>query len=375
MDVAQFFVKTIEERDRLSMRIKNKEKICFVIGSLKFGGAERVLSEIANYISDQGYEVYVVTFEKAKQEYKLQNKIKRIVLALPQNRIVKLVAGVSKLRRFLHKEKFPVCISFDILANCILPLAAPSGCKTIISERNAPIETKLSHMSKILRFLTYSKADKCVFQTLEAMEKSRYVPKEKGIVIPNPIKQDLPFRSSNNKEIVVAVGRLADQKNYPAMLRGFAEFIRKHKKYQLCIYGDGNRKDELIRFARNLKIQENVHFLGSVKDVHERIKKAQIFLMTSDYEGIPNALLEAMGIGLPVIAYDCPAGGVRLLLSKEKSGILLEDQSPGRIGSALCFLADHPEIRDEMGRRALYVRDEFSIDKIGAQWLSVILGI
>lgn len=349
------------------------KKITFVIESLGYGGAERVLTELAGYLSENGYDVTIITFKKKVQEYQLSYRIKRVNLELAENGIKKLIIGRRKLRNEIKKEETQVCIAFDILANILLLLASPRNCEVIISERNAPKQTELSIYSKILRFLLYRRTDVIVFQTEGAAKCYSERIQRKSVIIANPIKTNLPLKKNDklNKEIV-AIGRLAKQKNYELMLLAFKDFLGKHREYVLSIYGEGEEQDNLINLCQKLSINNNVIFHGNCEDVHSKICNAEIFLMTSNYEGIPNALMEAMAMGFPVISTNCPSGGAKLLINSDNVGILVDNFCPEDISLALCSLVENPINALKMGRTAQYVREEYSIQNIGNKWIELI---
>lgn len=347
------------------------KKILFVIESLQFGGAERVLCELAKYFNQKGYMVNVVTFLRGEQEYHLPENIKRINCEIGRRKFTKLITGVKSLRKIINESSFDVCISFDILANVLLLLSAKKKHFVVISERNAPRQTEISVFSKVLRKLLYWKADRIVFQTVEAAHfYSKWIQK-RSVIIPNPVIEGIPYKEGENKTIV-AVGRLAPQKNYRLMLDAFAKFHMKNVDYVLQIYGDGPSKDELIRYRDSLGLSFSVVFCGNQKNIHKIIQKSSIFLMTSNYEGIPNALLEAMAMGFPVVATDCPSGGVAMLISDEKKGILIKKAEAEEIANALDYLANNPSARKMFGENAKYVRQAFSVETIGQKWEKLI---
>ncbi len=351
-------------------------RIFFVIRCLQYGGAERVMCEIARFLEEKGYEVTIITFIKAKKEYILNDKIERVNLNVPEKGIKKLMVGRRALKRYLLKENAKICISFDILANILLILSAPKKCIKIISERNAPKQTELSAVSKVLRFLTYGRCDYCVFQTDGARKCYSKKIQKKGLVIPNPVKENLPFKKSiDTKKEIVAIGRLENQKNYPAMIRGFEEFVNSFPEYTLKIYGDGSKEKELIDYICEKNLRSRVNIEHSCPDIHSRISDSEMFIMTSNYEGIPNALLEAMAMGFPVVAYDCPPGGCAVLVEHEVNGILLKSQEAGVIAGALKMLAEDRGLRERLGNNARQVRSDFSLDKIGGKWLDLIDGL
>lgn len=350
-----------------------EKKIFFVIASLEFGGAERVLSEIANYLAENDYEVTIITFFRGEKEYILDKSVRRINLDIPTKKFSKLCIGRKRLSDLLKKEKVDLCISFDILANILLILSHPSKCKTVISERNAPKHTRLSIYSRLLRIVTYDKADGCVFQTEEAKKCYSKKLQNKSWIIPNPVRRNLPYRCEKElRNEIIAIGRLDAQKNYIAMIKGFARFAQSHDDYVLKIYGQGNMQSLLEEFAIECGVGKKVFFKGSSLNVHSEIMHSKIFLMTSNYEGIPNALMEAMAMGFPVIAYDCPSGGVKLLINNMTNGILINDQQPETIECALNQIVEDEILEKRLGENARSIRILYSLEKIGKCWIDLI---
>jgi glycosyltransferase involved in cell wall biosynthesis len=281
--------------------------------------------------------------------------------------------GRHKVRTYLKQQNIKLCISFDILANILLILSAPHNVVRIISERNAPKQTEISTASKILRFLTYRNCDYCVFQTEEAKACYSRQIQNKGIVIPNPVKQELSFiRREDRKNEIIAIGRLERQKNYDAMIAGFEKFYRRHPEYCLKIFGDGSEKERLAELIRQKKLENAVLLCGTNQDVHNQMSCADMYLMTSDYEGIPNSLLEAMAMGYAAVACDCPAGGCRLLIENDYNGILLSGNKPDMIADALARLAEDASLRRRLGENAKKVRETFSMNRIGGMWLQLV---
>ena len=351
----------------------NNKKIFFLIASLEFGGAERVLSEIAGYLAMNRYCVTVLTLFKGEKEYTLNELVRRVNLDIPKKGIKKLTSGRKKLFQFLKDEKVELCISFDILANILLVLSHPRQCKAIISERNAPRQTQLSTFSKVLRAITYNKANGCVFQTEEAKLCYSKKLQKKSWIIPNPVRSDLPYRSESKiRNEIIAIGRLEEQKNYVAMINGFTEFSHNHDDYVLKIFGSGSLRKVLEERAKENGIQEKIVFKGSSANVHSQIVHSKIFLMTSNYEGIPNALMEAMAMGFPVVAHDCPSGGVKMLINHGINGLLIQDQNPDTINHALCQIADDDSLSKKLGENAKLIREEYALSKIGKYWIEFI---
>lgn len=345
--------------------------IFFVVRSLKLGGAERVLCEVAEYLHKKEYEVTIITFAVDEQEYSVASGIERVNLNIPETGWRKLFVGRKRLHTYLKEQNACICISFDILANILLILSAPAKCLRVISERNAPRQTNLSKSSKILRKMTYWRCDRCVFQTEGARDCYSKRIRNRGIIIPNPVKDNLPYRTGVKKEIV-AIGRLEKQKNYCAMINGVISFLDQFPEYTFRIYGAGSQYHNLKKQIVAKGMDAKIRIEPPTTDIHHKITDAEIFIITSDYEGIPNVLLEAMAMGFPVVAYDCPPGGCSLLVQNEENGILIDSQDEATIARALEKYACDDVFREDMGKNATEVRDRFSLGVIGEKWISLL---
>ena len=182
----------------------------------------------------------------------------------------------------------------------------------------------------------------------------------------------VPYKDRENE--IVAVGRLSEQKNYPLMISAFSEFLQVHPEYVLKIYGkEYGMRDEYIELARKYGIDEKVMFMGESRDVIEDIKHAKMFLMTSNYEGLPNALLEAMGMGIPPICTEC-FGGIRDLVIHKNNGLLVQIGNKNAIVAALRQIAENSEFAERISIEATKVRLIFEASMILNKWRETVIG-
>ena len=244
-----------------------------------------------------------------------------------------------------------------------------TGIPVFVSERNNPWVMPDVKITRLLRKAMYPLAKGIIFQT--EMAKS-FFPKyiqRKGIVIDNPVdvsRIPLLYEGSRNYTIT-AVGRLAPQKNFKLLINAFYMFSKMHDDYCLEIYGDGQLKNELEQQIKELGIAHKVSLCGARKDVLDRIRCSSMFVLTSDYEGVPNVLLEAMCMGMPVISTDCPSGGPRKLIEDGINGLLTPvgdcDELVKRMDS-LCDVA----YASSLSKEAYKVREKFTNPDIFVQW-------
>ncbi len=349
------------------------KKICFVITKLTDGGAERVTSLVSSALADkEDSEVHLLTFEKRENEYELSRKILRHNLEIDNTSVAKTLKSLICIRKYLKNLKCSCYVGIDILANVLVSsLGMFSKRKTVISERNAPKQVKISRFMKILRRIFYPFADCVVFQTEGA--KNDYPEKiaKKGVIIPNPVKSNLP-RNTSKKHVICAAARLTEEKNHYLLINSFKKIVELHPDYSLSIFGQGAMEQELKEYVRSIGMRNHIIFEGYCTDVHERMKDAEIFVLSSNYEGLPNSLLEAMGMGFAVISTDCPPGGPRSLIDNERNGLLVPVGNEEKMTKAILRYIEDPIFRENAGSAAIEVNDKYSIEKITLAWQDCI---
>ena len=348
-------------------------KIMFAIDRISgFGGAQRVIANLANKAFQDGNEVsLLLTGDAGESVYDLENGIKVIHATKKPNRTFKYI----QLRKDILKEKPDVIVSFLTMVNVlILIVTIATGIPVIISERNDP--DYCTKREKYLVRVTYRLAKSVVVQT-EAIKKKvgKYYKKE-IYVIPNPVVVG-EISKENYEQVysISAVGRLNPQKNYFLMLDAMNKFRDKHNKYVLHIYGDGELKGTLMEYTKNLMLENHVIFHGNDPYVKEKIANTDFFVMSSNFEGMPNALAEAMSIGLPVISTDCDGGGAAYLITDKVDGRLVDKGDSDMLYRAMCEYAENPYKAKKMGEKAKEIRKRLSVSNVNSLWLGVIQNV
>lgn len=361
-------------------------KLAFFYGNLLRGGAQRVMSELANQFTAWGDEVILLTLDKGSCEYKLDPRVRVQGLdvagdsANKLESLTRLAKTLKALRSWERRERPDAVICFSTHLSFQLDLALAGcrdRCRIIASERANP-RYRDNEPLEALERRSLEKLDGFIFQTQRVSELFPQSLREKGRVIHNGLfSGDIPKTvteySQRDSRSICAMGRLDYQKAYDTMIRAFALFAREHPEHTLNIYGRGREgaQEKLQALARELGVGDRVVFHGNRPDVLEQIKDAGMFLMTSRFEGMPNALMEAMACGLPCVCTDCDFGPAELI-ENGVSGLLSPVDEPEAIASAMARIADEPGLGEKLSIGALKIRQTHSREEICRQYHSYI---
>lgn len=349
-------------------------KIFMLIKWLHNSGAPKMFVWLANSLAEQGYDVTVYTYlDYDGQEITLSNKVHHIHESLNNNGVI---GKVKHIRRAIKKTKPDVSISFLLDAN-VYNMFACYGLKTksVVCERNDPYKP---HYYKLKFWKPWFRlADGAVFQLPKV---AKFYANIKGptAIIPNPVNEQifhLESSFSSRQDLIVTVGRIdLFQKRHDVLIQAFALFVIKHPSYRLVIYGKGESCDvDILRHLIEEKgLQGKVELAGEVKNPIEFICKAKFFVLSSDFEGIPNALIEAMSIGLPCISTDCRPGGAAMLIDHGKNGLLVPMGDSECLCNEMDNVARHPELADRIGEEAKNIILRFSEKNIISMWVNYI---
>lgn len=277
------------------------------------------------------------------------------------------------LTLYLKLNPTDIVYSFLVDANIVLGMASIGrNIITVAAERNYPERVTLEDDVKRLRNKYYSKADICVFQTSEQERCFASCNLKRTEIIPNPVKEDLPKPyAGRRKKVIVNFSGLRSQKNLPLLIHAFYHVHQDHPDYQLHIYGKGEQKEFLNELIHDLQLEDSAFIFDFRTDIHEVVNKLAIFVLSSDFEGMPNSLLEAMALGMPVVATDCQGGGARALIQDGYNGRLVPIGDEEAMYIAIKELIENPETAVNLGRNASKIREELSVKTIAEKWLAL----
>lgn len=351
-------------------------KLVFITPGMTFGGAERVISILANIWCDMGHEVSIfITASNKPSVYKLNEKINVEYYQAYRENGVSHFKLLSSIREFVNKEKPDCVLSFmnDVCAYTIIALMG-TGIPVIYSERNDPNKTNQRRVDKIFRKIVEFGSSHIVFQTEGAKQCYSKKVQRKSSIILNPVELNrIPNRKKEdiNYSEIVTVARLEPQKNQKLLIDTFNLVSKKHKDVVLKIYGEGSLKNKLQNQIDELGLKDKVLLMGAKQDVLEWIKEAYCFVLTSDFEGLPNSLIEAMCMGIPCISTDCSPGGARQLLGDDR-GLIVPCRDKERLAEAINMYLEKRHIAMQYGEEAYKLRDEVESYTVAKEWIKLI---
>jgi len=364
-------------------------KILFLVSSLNAGGAERVATTLAGAWVERGDDVTLVsTYPKRGQcFYPLEPGVKLIWLAdhlgAARNPVSITVAKLRALRRLMHDEAPDVVVSFLTNVN-VMALLAHLGLKVpiIVCERTSPSAAQNSGLVlRAMRRVTYPWADVVTVQADSSVVPFRQlVPGMRRVeVVPNPlppalIKRPLQRVRTAGRKQVMAMGRLVPAKQFNVLIDVFSQLADGHPDWDLVIWGEGPQRDALLGQVCRLDLEARVSLPGRTDAPWSELSKADVFALTSAVEGFPNVLLEAMALGLPCIAFDCPSGPAEMT-RQGQDGLLVPLGNSAELVNGLRRLMNEPALRSQLSQRAAAsVRDRYALPQVLVRWDEIMTG-
>ena len=358
-----------------------RKRVLIMIPSLGGGGAERVAVRLASEMAER-HDVWLMPFSRTAEPYEMSPCVRLVcgadrydmkermsALRRLWRRAVTVALGCAHVRKLRKQESIDVTVSMLLGPNVINWLSGRRG-RRVMAECSDPAREGSGRKQAVSEFL-YRKADLTVFQTEYARDLFSERVRRNSCVLMNPIETDCGVSPVRRKR-VATVGRLAPPKNHALLIRAFAMFYINHPEYSLWIYGGGALETELKTLADRLGIGSAVFFPGWSKEPHREIADAEMFVMSSDYEGLPNALLEAMMMGHACVSTACP--GVAAVITDGVDGLLVPCGDAAALASAMTRLAEDDVLRAGLGMAALHTAESFSVKRVVPLWEQALLG-
>lgn len=302
-------------------------KIVFLSYLHGFGGAEKQNVMLANAMEKRGHDVTLISISSNNNCYQLDDEVKYIFFPDRKSNAFRILTRYQDIKRMLGKIKPDVTVNFWFQSAYMTAMMKKNTTgKIIYSERGDPGDKEYSGLMGIIRALVLPRIDAFVFQSKGAKTFFNLSVQSRSTIIPNPVfirPEDYPDVNERRKAIVT-VGRLHPQKNQRLLIDAFALISDQIPDYTLEIYGDGVLKEKLQKRINDLGLARRIFLKGASKHIHRLIYDASLFVLSSDYEGLPNTLLEAMALGIPCISTDCKPGGARDIIKHGYNGEIVE---------------------------------------------------
>ena len=363
-------------------------KIIFFIDTLSGGGAARVTANLANSLAKKRYDVKVVTFRKQLEDtYRLDNGVEEECLLIGDTQGWGLVSVFKKLNRLFKIRRCVTRCRPDVVIGMVSFTASQMLFATfglsvtkLVAERVHPIAHRLPFVWRVMRKYLYFLADGVVVQTDECGDAIRKICGDvKTFTVANPIRLPIPSGegrlpkdvSGLEENVLLAVGRLVHQKGFDLLIDAFSQVTKAFPNWSLVIIGEGTGRENLHAQINRKEISSKVKLIGTTSAMDEWYDRADLFVLSSRYEGFPNVLLEAMAKGRPVISFDCLTGPSALISSPDKGVLVPIEQGAEGLQRELKTLMSDAKLRKELGEEASYVREAFSTEKVLNDWVAV----
>ena len=347
-------------------------KIIFIINSMVCGGAQKIISILSEHLSDDN-EIHLLVLQDVDIVTPIPQNVKLHIIKSPKIRFIRAIVQFFRMLVFARSERPHILVSFLTRSNAYAVLTGKLlGVPVIAAERGDPERGKKNDP---FLYWIINHADGMVFQTSGAARFFSQRLQEIGQVIPNPISDSnlIYDIKSRIKYKISCVSRFEIiQKRQDVMINAFAHLVRKYEAATLHFYGDGPDMCKAKEQIQLLNLSDKVYFHGYVSNVAECVLNSHLYVLSSDYEGIPNSLIEALSIGIPCISTDCRPGGAKLLMEKIGAGILVPRGDAEAMAGAVDRLFQDDALCEQFSKNGRNVSKIFSIDNIVAQWRDYI---
>ena len=352
-------------------------RICFCLGKLSYSGAENVARFLMESFIEHGHQVGVLLLNELPKKNEIIDRLELLDGVVSETGIRGIVRRINKERTEIKRFRPDIFIIFNCeMAFSAIP-AAYGLVKTVVCERNDPTMIPPSKNRRFLRDLLYRFASAGVYQTKDISEYFNSITKRRYI-INNPIREKRIKCQpcSNRRKVFVTVARLDDhQKNQSMMIKAFAEVIKIHPEYELHMLGEGPDREKYENLISEYNLSDNIKMLGNNSNPVDYISTCRAFLLTSHYEGMPNALIEAMSVGLPCISTDCNGGGAAAIIRNYENGILIPDNNISKLVEKILELIEDEELCEKIGGNAYNLNQELAGEKIYDLWEKMALEV
>lgn len=357
-------------------------KIGFLIKDLSFGGAERATVSLANYFALHSQDVEIITFKGSESFYPLEELVTVYTADLGEleqsaslKRLFGSIKRIFKIRKIVKSQQLDVLIGMSFAMTWYTVLSTIfTKTKSVGTERSNPYRYKATKLNTFLRKFFYNFTDGYIFQTRRAAKFFGNKKSERDIIIPNAIFNETVYSLSppaERKKIICATGRLIKLKRFDMLIDAFAKIADQIPGYMLFIFGEGEEKNDLENQIKYLGLKDRIILVGTDPQAVKFVNYASVFVLSSDFEGMPNALLEALAMGVPCVSTRCEMGPDELIEDRV-SGILTDVGSSEQLSEAMLEIIQNPDFAKKLSENGRKLLKTHSIESISRQWLDYL---
>ncbi|MGG6310594.1 glycosyltransferase [Paenibacillus macerans] len=348
-------------------------RMLFVISSLGIGGEQKAASILTDAFIKQGHDIDILVLNKKEEKHFTFNSQIDINYAECDKYRNKNIRKFSVIFRKIRTGNYDAIIGFAVIPSILCSLCAPfTRVPVFVCERNDPAVYPARF--KMLRYVAYRYATGAVFQTSEAEKHFDFLPRLKKVVIPNPLDiTHLPqVHDETRNPRIVNTARLVNAKNQEIIIEAFSRVCKKHPEFTVAIYGDGPNKQRLENLITQKHLEDRITIYEAVPNILDIIRKDAIFVLSSNNEGFPNSLAEALALGIPSISTNCRIGGPKDMIQDSVNGFLVPVGDVDHLQSALDRLMSDDELRRQFSKKGVEIREKLSSEIIASRWLQFI---
>lgn len=350
------------------------KKIVFVVDQLSNGGAERVVSIIANKLAEKKYKVFIIMLHGNERDYVISDDIIIIQRDVGLKNHSKHLQIIKFLRHQFLEINPNVIVSFDVFNNIYSIVSKIFlANKLLISERNDPNQYPSTKLVRIIRNFLYNLTDGVIFQTIDAKNYFNKNIQKKGTIILNPVNEKLPrWKMDRTNKFIISVNRISDQKNIPMLIDAFARIAGDFPEVQLKIFGKGPLENKIKGYIAEKGLSKRIFLMGYSENIYSEMAKAQLFVISSNFEGISNSMLEALAIGVPVISTNSPIGGAKMMIKNGVNGFLVPVNDDLELSNKMETILNDSQLASSFSENSKKIRIRLQPDRITDQWINVI---
>lgn len=340
------------------------------------GGAERQITMLANALCTRGHEVYLAVLAENNRKYEISNGVTVCDLTYAEKKKNRIFQRGKALRKLYEEIQPDVTIHYWLQSTYLTAFMHEDKYgKIIYSERGDPGDSEYNGILGVIRSVAFKEVNGFVFQSEGAQDYFAENIRNRSVVIHNSVelpegKYLVPCKQREKK--IVSVGRLHPQKNQKLLISAFAQIANQFSEYNLEIYGDGALHEELNTLISNYGLENRVFIYATRPDIYDYVYSASLFVLSSDYEGMPNALMEAMALGVPCISTDCRPGGARTLIENGVNGYIVPIGDARALAKSMQQLLENGALAENVASQGILLRKSHSSLLVFDRWNSFI---